>query len=189
MSLNLKEIKGTVKKFPRLEDDTYLSRIVSVIDLGVQPQTDWQTKEPVDSKRQVMITFEVPSELITYEDKEGNEVTKPHHLHKNYTLSMHEMAALTKLIKAIKPDCEGLEELLNTPCMITVGSTHTGNAKVTAVNKPMKGVEVGELVNDTTYFDFDEPNMDLFNSTYEWIQKVIKGADNYDGFADEASDY
>ena len=187
MTLKLKEIKST-KDYPRLADDSYLARIVSVIDLGVQPQTDWQTKEKVDSKQIIMITFETPDEMLTYTNKDDEEVTKPHWISKDYPLSNHEKSGLMKLITNVKPDCTDLDELINIPCMITVGSTATGNAKITGVNKPMKSAVVGDLVNETKFFDFDEPNLELFNGLLPWIQKKIKGADNYNGFADTDSE-
>ena len=186
MSLKISEIKKPSKKkdFGRLEDGNHLARIVSVIDFGLQPQTDWQTKEPKEPKEVVMITYETPNETIEIEDKEGNKTEKPRWISKEYTLSFHEMAALRKLVNALNPNLESLDELLNVPCMITVGSTSTGNAKITAVSKPMKGMEVPELAGDSFYFDFSEPNMELFNGLYEWQQNKIKEALNYNGFAD-----
>lgn len=186
MSLKRSEISKPSKAFDngRLEDGNHLARIVSVIDLGLQPQTDWQTKQPTDPKKIVMITYETPDELITYKDKEGNEVTKPRWISKDYNLSFHEMAALSKLVNAVKPDLESLDELLNIPVMITVGSTATGNAKITAVSKPMKGTEVKELFGDAFHFDFSEPDMELFNGLLAWQQKKVKEALDYNGFAD-----
>lgn len=186
MSLKIAEIKKPSKKkdFGRLEDGNHLARIVSVIDFGLQPQTDWQTKEPVDPKKVVAITYETPTETITVEDKEGNKTEKPRWISKEYTLSFHEMAALRKLVDALKPDIESLDELLNMPCMITVASTATGNAKVSAVSKPMKGMDVPELFGDAFHFDFSHPNMELFNGLYEWQQNKLKEALDYNGFAD-----
>lgn len=189
MSLKISEINKPAKKtdFGRLEDGNHLARIVSVIDLGLQEQTDWQTKEKTDPKKVVMITYETPNETITIEDKEGNKIEKPRWITKEYTLSFHEMAALRKVVNALKPDIDSLDELLNVPCMITVGSTVTGNAKITAVSKPMKGMEVPDLAGDSFYFDFSEPNMELFNGLHKWQQDKIKSALDYNGFADNAS--
>lgn len=188
MSLILSEIPtgGKAKvDYGRLEDGTYFARIVSVIDLGTQPQTDWQTKEPTDPKHNVMITYETPDELIEVEDKDGNKVSKPRWISKEYLLSMSEMAALYKLRMALKPDMKSLDELLNLPCMITIGSTSGGKAKVTGVAKPMKGAQVGELYGDSFHFDFSHPDMELFNGLLKWQQEKIKGALDYNGFADE----
>ena len=188
MSLKIAELKQPSKRtdFGRLDDGNHLARIVSVIDVGLQEQTDWQTKEKTDPKKIVMITFETPDEHITIKDKEGNEEQKPRWISKDYTLSFHEMAALRKLVDAISPDIEGLDELLNTPVMINIGSTITGNAKIVGVSKPMKGTVVGELQNDSFHFDFSHPDMELFNGLLKWQQEKIMSALDYDGFADEA---
>jgi len=187
MSLILSEMPTGGKSktdFGRLEDGSYLARVVSVIDYGLQPQTDWQTKEATDPKHIVAITYETPDEMITYKDKEGNEVTKPRWISKEYMLSMSEMSNLYKLRKALLPDMKSLDELLNLPCMITIGSTSGDKAKVTGVNKPMKGVTVGELFGDSFHFDFSHPNIELFNSLLAWQQKKVKEALDYNGFAD-----
>ena len=188
MTLKLDEIKKkssqNKKDFGRLEDGPVLARIVSVVDMGNQDQTDWQTGEATKPQDKVLITFETPEECITYE-KDGEEVTAPRWIGKDYTISMHEKAGLYKLIMAIKPDLESLDELLNTPCQITIGSTSGNKAKIIGVSKPMKGLEVGELKNDTFHFDFGNPNMDLFKKLPDWIQGKIKDANDYNGFADK----
>ena len=186
MSLKVNEIKQPAKKtdYGRLEDGNHLARIVSVIDMGLQAQTDWQTKEATDPKKIVMITFETPNETITIKDKEGNEEDKPRWISKDYTLSFHEMAALRKLVDALNPELESLDELLNTPCMINIGSTVSNNAKIVGVSKPMKGMEVPELYGDAFQFDFSHPNMELFNGLLKWQQEKIKEALDYNGFAD-----
>ena len=193
MSLILSEIPesgGKKKDYGRLEDGNHLARIVSVIDWGLQPMTDYETKKPSEPKHRFSITYETPDEFITYKDKDGNEVTKPRWISKEDTLVKGEKANLTKLIKALKPDLTSLDEFLNVPCMINIGSTKanadgTGNnAKVVSVSKPMKGTEVGELVNDAFYFDSSHPNMELFNGLLAWQQKKVKEALDYNGFAD-----
>jgi len=190
MSLKVNEIKQPAKKtdYGRLEDGNHLARIVSVIDMGLQAQTDWQTKEATDPKKIVMITFETPNETITIKDKEGNEEDKPRWISKDYTLSFHEMAALRKLVDALNPELESLDELLNTPCMINIGSTVSNNAKIVGVSKPMKGMEVPELYGDAFQFDFSHPNMELFNGLLKWQQEKIKEALDYNGFADAGAE-
>ena len=184
MSLNLDAIKQDApkskKNYGRLEDGTHLARIVSIVDFGLQPQTDYDTKEPSDPKKTVMITFETPEERIDMEDKEGNKVSKPRWIGKEVKQSMHEKSTLFKIVNAVGKGISSLDELLNKPVMITVESTKTGNAKVTGENKPMKGMEVGELENEATFFDFDSPNLELFKSLPAWQQNKIKEALNFD---------
>lgn len=190
MSLKLADVKeATGKDFGRLEDGPHMARIVSVIDFGNQDQEDYNTKEATAPKDKILITFETPNECITYDDKEGNTVTKPRWIGKEYTLSTHKMAALTKVISALAPDISELSELLNVPCMITVGTTDGGKAKIIGVAAPMKGFDVPELQNDTFHFDMSEPDMDRFAKLPDWVRERIKGANNYDGFADKKDDF
>jgi hypothetical protein len=184
MTLILKDVKSPRKDYGRLEDGTYPARIVQVVDFGIQKQTDWQTGEETDPKPRLMITWEVPGETITIEDKEGNSEERPRWQGREYTISSFEQAGLMKLVSALKPDLESFDELLNLPCMIQVGSTSGGKAKITSVMSMPKGVPVGDLANEPTMFDFDNPNRELFESLPNWQQEKIKSALNYDGFAD-----
>ena len=188
MSLQFNKMKSSSPKkdYGRLDDGQHLARIVNIIDYGLQAQTHWKTKTTKDPDGKVLppqykvnITFETPDEIITYEDKEGTEVTKPRWISKEYLLSDNEMSGLYKLKMALNPNMESLDELLNQPCMINVASTSGGNAKIDAVSKPMKGITVGELQNDTKYFDFDDPSKELFDQVIPWQQKKIKEALNF----------
>lgn len=189
MSLALADMdKPKGKDRGRLEEGPVHARIVSVVDFGLQEQTDWETKAPKDPKKTVMITFETPSERIEFEDKETKEkISKPRWISKEYPLIKHEKAGIMKLVKAVAPDATSLDELLNKPCLITVGTTSGGKAKVAEVSQPMKGFTVGDLENDTFHFDFDNPDLELFNGLPEWQQDKIKDALNYNGFADDGA--
>lgn len=62
---------GKKTDFGRVEDGTHMARVVQIIDLGMQQQTDWKTGEartwddgkPM-IKPEVFITFEFPTERI-----------------------------------------------------------------------------------------------------------------------------
>jgi hypothetical protein len=185
MSLILAEVKTPKKDYGRVEDGTYFGRVVSVVDMGTQPQTDWQTKEPTDPKPRVMITWELGSERIEVEQEDGSLVSKPRWIGKEYTISTFEQANLMKLLTAVAPQATALDELLNVPCMVQVGSTSTGNAKIVSVMPAPKGMEVPELENDTLHFDFSHPDKELYDALPAWMQKKITEAIDYTGFADE----
>ena len=95
------------------------------------------------------------------------------------------MSNLFKLRKSLLPNSKSLDEFLNLPCMINVGSTTGGKAKVMGVSKPMSGFEVPELLGDTFHFDFSHPDVALFEGLLAWQQKKIKDALDYNGFADK----
>lgn len=189
MALNLKQIEKEAPKktsIPRLPDGTYAARVASVVDFGVQEQTDWQTGEKIDPKPTVMITFQVPSENIEVEDEETGETRViPRFIGKEYSLSTFERSGLMKMVNAIAPQIQSLDELLNRPAMISVGSTKTGNAKITSVMAAPKGMPVGELTIESTYFDSSFPDKALFDKLPQWQQERITSALNWQGFGDE----
>ena len=92
---------------------------------------------------------------------------------------------MVKLIGAISPGIADVSELLNIACMVNIGSTVNGNAKIVSVMKVPTGMEVDGLANEPIFFDFSAPDMETFQSQPEWIRTKILDAVNYDGFADE----
>jgi len=185
MTLHLNGMGTPKTKSPRIEEGTYMARIVAIIDLGLQAQTDWQTGEPSESKKRVLITWELPTERISITDEDGEVEDLPRWISKEYTLSNYEQSNLMKLLSGLAPDIKDLQELLDRQCMISVGSTSGGNAKVTGVVKPPMGMDVPPLENDSSYFDFDSPDEDLFKSQIGWIRQKVMDAENYTGFADQ----
>ena len=169
----------------RIEDGTYPARVVQIIDLGMQVQTDWKTQEvkTYDDgntviKPEVYINFEFPTERITIKEED-----KPRWLGKQYILSAHEKAALTAMMKAVAPGSTNVADALTKPCSVTVGSTSNGNPKVTNVAPLMKGMAVPELENPATVFDFDNPDMDVWRSKSfpQWLKDKCMEATNYQG--------
>lgn len=182
MALNLAQVaKEEPKrtKIPRLPDGTYFGRVSSVVDFGIQKQTDWQTGKETDPKPTVMITFQIPDEGVEVEQEDGTIKTMPRYIGKEYNLSTFERSNLMKMLAAIAPGVESLDELLNVPAMLQVGSTKSDNAKISAVMAPPKGMEVGELTVDTTYFDFTFPDKELFDKLPQWQQERITSAINW----------
>lgn len=167
----------------RIDDGTYPARVVQIIDLGMQVQTDWQTQEPKTYddgntviKPEAYVNFEFPTERITI-----NEEDKPRWCGKQYVISSHEKAALMGLMAATAPGSNNVADALTKPCTVTIGSTSGGNAKVTNVAPIMKGMTVPELENPAVVFDFDNPDMSVWDNIPNWIKEKIKSATNYEG--------
>jgi hypothetical protein len=101
---------------------------------------------------------------------------------------LYEKSALTPVVKALDPtgQCQDLTQLLGKPCMVQVGSTSTGNAKITNIVAPMRGMPVAEIYNPAKMlaFDFDNPDLEMFATFPQFMQEKIKSAINYNGFAD-----
>jgi hypothetical protein len=182
-----------------LENGAYPARIYSVIDLGTQPQQEmvggvWQPrvlrdfnteeaildaegKEQFVSKRELNVSFEIPTELVKYE-KDGEEVEFPFAVHKNYTVSLHEKAGLTKLVLALGLDIDAFDtdQLVGKTVLVTVGKTSGGKDKVTNVTSLPKGMEVEPAVNPPKSFDLEAFDQAVFDSLPSWQQDTINGS-------------
>ncbi len=185
MALNLEKMHTARAKQERIPEGTYMSRITSVIDLGIQEQTDWKTGEVTDPKPRVLITWELPTETIVVEHADGTSEDLPRLISKEYTLSNYEQSNLMKLVAVLKPGLRELVELLDIECMVNVGSTVNGNAKIVSVVTSPKGMSVPALSKDPSCFDFDDPAEDLYQLLPSWVRIKIQSAENYTGFADD----
>lgn len=187
MTLILDEVKeqeSTNKiDWGRVDDGTYPARIAQVVDFGIQPQTAWDTGEPIESKPIVYVCWEFPTSRVEFDNDEGT-TSLPRWQGKEYPVSKHEKSNLMKLVGTLKPNLRTIDELSNLPSMVQIGSTKGGNAKVAAVLQPMQGMDVAELENDAVFFDFDHPTQETFEALKFWQQKKIRAAENYTGFAD-----
>lgn len=155
--------------FPVLDEDAYLGRIYSIVDIGMQETL-------YGNKGQLIITWEIPSEL-----SEG----LPYAISKFYTASLNEKANFCKDIEAMtsKIPAEAKEnfdpsKLLGITAQLSIskGQNKEGydRNKIEQVSKVMKGVEVGKPVNSCVYFDLENPNWpEVFKTLPEWQQKLV----------------
>lgn len=180
MNFNSSKKKSSSGKNGRVEDGTYMARIVQVVDLGVQ-KGEYKGEEYI--RPEVMITFEFPTETLTIEGEE-----KPRWLSRQYTVSMNEKSALYSLVNAADPDGKATKKgsnakgLLSLPVMVTVGSTATGNAKVVGVSRMMKGMSIPELYNDPVFFELDSndtANKQAFEGLPDWLKEKIQTSMNF----------
>ena len=184
MTLNIEKLQTNYSKQERIPEGTFMARISSIIDLGIQDQTDWQTGEPTDPKARVLVTWELPTETIEVEHNDGTKEDLPRLISKEYTLSNYDQSNLMKLIGILKPKLVELTELLDMTCMVSIGSTSNGNAKITAVVQPPSGMPIADLSKPASFFDFDAPEEELFMSLPNWVRTKVRDANNYTGFAD-----
>lgn len=220
MALTFTEEAGKEKvDYGRIEDGSYVARIVRIIDLGVQHNTNFRTSKPQyhvldaagkwkkngndfmytdevtsapDLSHKLWIDFEFPTEVIEIDGAE-----KPRWQGKEFTFSMNEKAALYKLVHAADP---GLKKtlkgrnpagILGCPLMVTIASTSGGKAKITTVSPLIKGMEVAPLANPTLFFDLDSNDRKTFDSLPDWMKKRIQEGVGYDttAFAKSAGDF
>jgi hypothetical protein len=139
MALNsskIKQVNQKINKQEPLDAGNYLSRVVQVIDLGLQPQRPYlgEAKPPA---HEIMLTYELGTEFL--KDEDGNDMEdKPRWVSETFPLrSMHsDLAKSTKRMKALDPKdtLEGdFARLPNTPCTVTI------------VQNPGKGDHAGKV--------------------------------------------
>lgn len=164
---------------PNLEPGTYPAVLISLVDLGVHPQEDYKTKKPKKPAHKLLATFELPTEIIEIEGEE-----KPRVLSKDYTFSFHDKAALTKvtqvLSKSLSKKPKYLKDLLGVGCMLNVGQTGSGKAKISDVVPLVKGMPAPETQSDLVIFDLDNPDLEVFNNLHDWIKNKITGSIGFD---------
>lgn len=161
-----------------LEEGAYDARIVQIIDIGQQKHVpNPKIKTPKDQYKFV-VKFELSDEFMQNEDGTPNE-TKPRwfDFEVAYTPDgyMHEKSILLKLWNAVGADENTeLKDLIGRPVCVMLSKyvRKTGAKAGTEANKVSAVIKMKEkdaaklppLVNPTTFFDLEEPDLAVFNS-------------------------
>ena len=164
--------------FKGVDAGTYPARCIKVIDLGTQ-HGDYLGTAQV--KKQVLITFELPTELM----ESGEWAGSPYAISKFYTASLSEKATLRHDLEAwrgrpfTEEELKGfdLKNVIGKPCMISVIKTEAGKSKINSVMAVMKGMTVPDVFNPLVFFDIDEWDSGIFASLSDGIKKIIMESD------------
>lgn len=159
---------------------THLARCVRLIDIGTQ-KGEYQGKATF--KRQVIIGWELPTELMT----EGEHAGKPFTSSKFYTASLSEKANLRRDLANwrgrdfTEQELQGFDakNILGKPCMLSLTVNDKNKVRVTGVMAAPKGMTVPEQINPTIYFSLDEFNPDVFASLSDGYKKFIMASPEY----------
>lgn len=164
---------------------SYVARCISVIDLGTQTSNG---KFGEKSAHKVRLSWEVFGE-----DEDGQALVvndMPMTASKEYTVSLHEKAALRKDLAAWRgrdfTDEErrgfDVDKLLGVYALINVthdvgsnGKTYANVAGISPLPKSLAATKPAG-VHALTRFDIDEPDMKVFGDLPEWLQKRIQAA-------------
>lgn len=193
MALNLNRPGGN-KNFvaqANIEAGVYPARLVQIIDLGLQPQKAYQGKEKAPAQ-EILLTYELVDEFMKDEAGE-NILEKPRWI--SETLPFYglfaDKAKSTQRYNAFDPkgEYEGdFAKALGAAINIAVVNNSVGdkiydNIGNASTMRPRDAQQCPDLVNPAKAFDLDAPDMAIFNSLPEWIQKKIQGNLNYAGSA------
>lgn len=174
---------------PVMEADVYNARLVQLIDLGVQPQRAYQGKEKAPAN-EVMFTYELCDVFMV--DEDGKELEdKPRWISETLPFFgvQADMAKSSKRYLAFDPTNEqggDLSIMLDVPCNLTLVINAKGdkvyeNIGNIAAMSAKKKAACPPLQNKARIFDFDEPDLEVFNSLPDWIKKKITEALNFKG--------
>lgn len=169
--------------FQQLAPGAYAARFVGLIDIGTQ-HGEYQGAPTIN--RQVIIQWEVPSEVI----KDGDRAGEPMGISGWYTLSVGEKANLGRLLVGIRgrpfteKEQEGFDitNVLGVPCMLTVVHNEKGKAKVQAAARLPKGMTIADQINDTVNFSLDEylaGDTSHWDSVPDGIKPFIEKSDEW----------
>mgnify|MGYP000991632769 CR=1 FL=1 len=156
---------------------THVARCVKMIDIGTQ-RGEYQGKATM--KRQVIIGFELPNELM----QEGEYKGKPFTVSRFYTASLSEKANLRKDLANwrgrdfTEEELRGFEakNILGKPCMLSLIPNDKGKVRITGVMALPKGTQVPEQINPTVYLSLEpgEFNPEVFEALSDGYKKLIK---------------
>jgi hypothetical protein len=190
MSLNVSKMKSSsYVEQESLEAGAYPARVVQIIDLGVQAQRAYQGQEK-PPKPEVYITYELLD--VFMKDKDGNDLEdKPRWISERIPLSSldADLAKSTKRYLALDPGKEfggDFTQLINAPCLVTValnkkdGRVYENVAQVGQM-RPKDAAKAPDLKNPPKVFVMDAPDVEVFQSLPEWLQKLIQQGLKYKG--------
>lgn len=189
MALNAKNAPGGGMKIDPVDPGTYPAYVVQVIDLGLQPQPDYQGQKK-DPAHKIMVTYEFADEFLKDEDGQDQE-DKPRWLSETFALYNleSEKAKSTARYLAIDPTKKhdgNWPDLLGTPVFVTIvhnekkGKVYENIASVA----PMREKDVKRFtgpVNEPKFFDLDEPDMEVFLALPKWVKELVQANLNFEG--------
>lgn len=162
---------------------THVARCVKMIDIGTQ-RGEYQGK--ANSRRQVIIGFELPLELLT----EGAAAGKPFTVSRFYTASLSEKANLRKDLANWRGRDFTQQELLgfdsknilDKGCMLSLTPNDKNKVRITAIMALPKGSVVPPRVNPLVYFSLEPGEFDLsvFDSLSDGIKKLVVLSPEYE---------
>jgi hypothetical protein len=159
---------------------THVARCVKIIDIGTQ-KSEYQGK--VNIRRQCIIGFELPTELMS----EGEYAGKPFTVSRFYTASLGEKANLRKDLANwrgrdfTEQELEGFDSknILDKCCMVSLTENDKNKVRITGIMALPKGMQVPARVNDLVYFSLDEFNQATFDKLSDGYKKLIQASPEY----------
>lgn len=198
MSLTMKgknqpSTSGEQKPLPKKGART--ARLVKVIDLGVHDREPFKGKAK-DPCQQVVLEFDLVDDLHTFDEEKGPQPIRINTGY-NYPLNVvygqdgtpHEKSTLREFIRALDPTNEhdyDLTKMLLAPCILNIVHNHNEERGLTYANidsagpvPEIEGFTVTATDAEPFVFDFDTFTPDDYEILPEFIQDIVKAANNF----------
>lgn len=185
MAIIAKSTGGTTRE--PIPAGNYVSRCYQMLDIGT---VDENVMGEIKHLHKVRIGFELPNELRVFKEENGEQ---PLVISKEFTLSLHEKAALRIALKAWRSKDFTEEEakafdiskLLGIPCMLNI--IHNPSKKdpskiyeqIAGITPLPKGITCPPQINPTQELSFDSFNQTLFDGLPDFIKDKVKSSDEY----------
>jgi hypothetical protein len=172
-------------QFENLKADSYIARCYQMVHIGTIKE-EYMGAPKMSNK--VMITFEIPSEMRTYKEEEGE---RPASISKEYTVSLGENANLRKDLeswrgKPFTPDelkNFDLEKLVGAACMLNVIEkvNDKGEAKprIHNITKLHKDLKCPDQINQSRILSYDKFDLQLLESLPDFLKNKVKSSLEY----------
>lgn len=159
---------------------THVARCIRLTDLGTQ---HGEYKGQPTRRNQVLITWELPDEMIEIEGKEVPVTTS-----RFYTNSLGEKANLRRDLEGWRGKAFTEDELqrfdlmniLGKPCMLTIVGGENGKTKVASVSGLPKRTECPPQVNPSFSFWLDDDfDVNKFDELSDGIKKIVEKSEEW----------
>lgn len=193
-------IKTSVSAKPQFERKVipagnYVARCYGMIQIGTIKEKTMTGEEREVHK--VLIDWELPTELVVFNPEKGEQ---PFVFSKDYTLSMHELSSLRKMISSWRgkqlTDVEAndfdITKLVGATCMLNIVHKASKDGSKTYANlagvSPLpKGFKCPDQINPTRILEYDNWNQELYLSLPDWLADKIASSKEYKAMFDMSS--
>lgn len=165
----------------------YIARCYQMLQIGTVEEMVMGTMKTLNKVR---IGWELPTEQKIFNPEKGEQ---PFVISKEFTLSMHEKSNLRKLLASWRgkdfteeeAKCFDITKLLSVPCMINVIHKPSKSdpskvyEEISNVSPMPKGVKCPPQINKTMLLEFENFDIDLFNSLPDFIKLKVQSSAEY----------
>lgn len=172
-------------QYEQIPEGAYPARIYRILHIGTVPNEMYG-----GTVNKAYITFEFPTETRVFDKDKGEQ---PMTLSNEYTLSFGDKSNLKKVIdacdpKALKVGTDGIveefdvESLVGKACLVTVIHKTTAKgtyANISACTVLPKGMDCPPQVNASKVLNYDNFDVEYFNTLPEFLKKKIQASAEY----------